>query len=462
MLCACFVVSRLIVKACGVTLGYHALYEYWQYLDVRSLEHNLLQSLWYLHSQPPVFNLLLGIVLKCSGTYSPHVFAIALHLISFVNALLIYRIITYITGPGYLAMFFSLLYLLSPATILYENELFYTGLVSMLLLVALYFYQKYRQDESWKNALGIFSSLGVLCLTRSMYHLFWLVLVTIILMYPYLRRNGFRKLLACALLSLCTVSGWYVKNYVVFGKFATSSWTGINLARIVFNDVKVTDSTGIAAIHPFYPLSYYKKYIPENNRKMYAGLNDMVLLRETKNGSFVNFNHVDYIRVSEAYTKAGIQYLKQHPDSYLKNICKAFIIFFSPASSYFHHRNNNNKIHFYDMLYSLNPSHLFANENDKRVALAIAAIPKFFVYLVTFMMFLRNSVRRHYFSAGNIFIVVTILFVLGVGTLLEYGENMRFRFETEPLFLILLCQVTNEWLKDRHGKRLKLHQPDNG
>ncbi len=37
-----------------------------QFLDPALLQHDLLSSLWYLHSQPPLFNLFLGLVLKAA------------------------------------------------------------------------------------------------------------------------------------------------------------------------------------------------------------------------------------------------------------------------------------------------------------------------------------------------------------------------------------------------------------
>ena len=44
-------------------------------------------------------------------------------------------------------------------------------------------------------------------------------------------------------------------------------------------------------------------------------------------------------------------------------------------------------------------------------------------------------------SPWNLFILLTIGFVFGVSSLFEHYENMRFRFETEPFFLILAAQV---------------------
>ena len=59
-----FIMSRIIIFFFSIHLNYQGLLSYWQYLDVYTLQHNLLKGIWYNHAQPPVFNLCLGIVLN--------------------------------------------------------------------------------------------------------------------------------------------------------------------------------------------------------------------------------------------------------------------------------------------------------------------------------------------------------------------------------------------------------------
>ena len=48
----------------GVRFDAHALGIYYQFIDPPLLESRLLESLFYSHGQPPLFNLFLGLVLK--------------------------------------------------------------------------------------------------------------------------------------------------------------------------------------------------------------------------------------------------------------------------------------------------------------------------------------------------------------------------------------------------------------
>ena len=62
-----FIVSRLIFIFNGGDFVAKPLDFAMQYLDPLLLKSDLLKSLFYLHSQPPIFNLFLGIVLKLSS-----------------------------------------------------------------------------------------------------------------------------------------------------------------------------------------------------------------------------------------------------------------------------------------------------------------------------------------------------------------------------------------------------------
>ncbi len=57
---AMFLLSRSAAMAAGVRFDASPLGYFLQYLDPHLLRARLGESLWYLHSQPPLFNLLLG------------------------------------------------------------------------------------------------------------------------------------------------------------------------------------------------------------------------------------------------------------------------------------------------------------------------------------------------------------------------------------------------------------------
>jgi hypothetical protein len=436
-----FILSRIIAGLFGVSLEYDALYKYWQYLDEETLRHNLLSGVWYDHAQPPFFNLFIGVILKLSGSYSAFVFAAIFKLLTLVNTLLLYALLKRLINHPRIPLLLSLFYMLSPAAIVYENELFYTSFVSLLFLVCAFFLLNLRERISWKYALGFFIPLVIICLTRSMYHLVWLLVISGIVLYSYKRKESFYKLAITAFFAVLFTGAWYVKNYFIFGEFSTSSWIGMNLSRNVFHDNEFTDSSRIEAYAPFSTISVYNRFLPEGYEKKFAGLNDRDLLQEMKNDSFMNMNHAGYILISKKYMEACKKHIKANPTGYLKNVVQSGIIFFAPATRYSVTEFQARKIKYYDALYSFNLSHFAKGKQQRRIALTISAIPRMLLYLFVFSWLIRDWIRSRKISLLNLFITCVIGYVFVVGSLLEHYENMRFRFEMEPLFLLLLAQA---------------------
>lgn len=440
-----FILSRTLVAFAGIDMDQTALYRYWQYLDVITLKDHLLPGIWYDHTQPPLFNLFLGLVLKTAGTHAPIAFQALFKLFTLANAWLLLGILKKVTRHPYLPLLLTLVYLLSPATIIFENELFYTSFITLLLLLATRYLLQMEEGIHWRRVLGLFIPLVLVCLTRSMYHILWLLVLSVVVLVWYRRRRQFRILFLGALLSLLLVGGWYVKNYFIFHQFSTSTWMGMNMARNVFHDVTFTDSSNIAAIEPFSKISDYRRFLPPGYGDKYAGLEDRDLLQEWKNDSFINEKHVGYIGISRLYSKASRDAIRARPMAYMTNVLQSAIIYFAPATRYPTTEYLSNKMAWYDVVYSFNLSHFAHGKQQRRIMLTLSAIPKFIIYFLVFGWLTREVIRSRKMGAWRIpgglvtvFITCVIGYIFAVSSLFEHYENMRFRYEAEPLFLVLL------------------------
>jgi hypothetical protein len=455
-----FLISRIVIRFFGIGMDDMALISYWHYLDLETLRHHLLRGIWYDHAQPPFFNLFLGVILKLSGSSAIAVFDVLFKIITLTNVLLLNYLLKQLTQHRNIVLILTLIYLLSPATLIFECELFYTTLISLLLLTSFCFLIRFQHNRSRMDCLGIFLPLVILCLTRSLYHLFWLMLIMAIILVSYRGKSGFRKLALASFFSVLLVGAWYFKNYLIFGSFSTSTWIGMNLSRNVFHDNEIKDSDRLESIPAFSIITAYKKFISGNDEKKYAGMNDPVLLSVTKNDSFINEHHIDYIEISKKYMAASKSYIKAHPFSYLQNVLQSSIIFFTPATRYSIIEPNSNKIKYYDLIYSFNLSHLATGKYQRRIALTLSAIPQMILYVLVFFFLIRFSLQHRNISLLNLLIVITIAFVFFISSLLEHYENMRFRFEIEPLFLLLLAQVLTSILANMENRR-KMAQSQN-
>ncbi|MFI5151742.1 MAG: hypothetical protein ACHQET_00320 [Chitinophagales bacterium] len=439
-----FLISRIILLLIGFRVSMFPLYAYWQYLDIETLKHNLLVGVWYDHAQPPIFNLFLGLILKIFGSFSPVVFEIILKGISIAIGFLLFQITKSLTNNPLLTTCVAIAYLLSPATMIYECELFYTTCISLLLLLSIYFLQKFQDSPSWRNSVGVFFPLALLCLTRSMYHLLWMALISMIIIIREREKLSRKKLLTSSALSLFLVFIWYAKNWLIFGIFSSSSWLGMNLSRNVFHDQQIKDSSNIVTIGSFEPISKYGHFYNPLAEKKYAGLNDRDLLLEYKNDTFMNANHVGYIDISRKFMESCKKEILAHPAQYLLNVLQSSIIFFTPATRYTFAEERARTIKYYDVPYSFNLSQFAGDDKQKRrIALTISAIPKMLFYLAVLLLWFRYSIPKRKWTTLNLVIIFNIGFVFAVSSLFEHFENMRFRFEVEPLFMILAVQTVS-------------------
>jgi hypothetical protein len=460
LILATFLLSRIIVSLFGVRLDYEALYRNWQYLDVRTLRDSLISGIWYDHTQPPVFNFLLGIVVQSTGKFAPTVFILALKAISLINALLLLRIGKRLlpapaTGQPsiirHLPLIISLLYLLSPATILFENELFYTSFISLLFLISAISLLSLQQTIDWKNTAGFLLPLLAIAMTRSMYHLVWLLVIIVAIAGFYRKKAGVLRIATVGLLVLLLAGGWYVRNYLLFGSFSSSTWMGMNLARNVYHDAPTTDSSDIASVEPFSPISAYKPWLSPADTARFTGVGGRDLHEVMKNDSFINEKHAAYITVSRLYMESCKRQIKAHPLRVLSNIAQSAIIFFAPATRYTVNEYQAKKIMYYDFLYSFNLSHFAKGKQQRRIALTLSAIPKLLIYLLVFGWWCRRIIRTRSIDALTAFLFLVMAYVFCLSSVFEQYENMRFRYEVEPLFLILAGQAIAGWLQTRPG-----------
>src|SRR5688500_15515306 len=129
-----FAASRAAAYAAGVRFDASPLTWYWQYIDPPLLETRLLESVFYSHAQPPLFNLLLGVTLELpAGAFGAamHAQFLAMGLIA---AFGLFLLLTSLRVPARAGVALTCLFTVLPATILYENWLFYEYLTMTLLV----------------------------------------------------------------------------------------------------------------------------------------------------------------------------------------------------------------------------------------------------------------------------------------------------------------------------------------
>src|SRR5277367_5474972 len=73
---AAFVISRVLYYWAGIRFDASPVRDNWQFIDPVLMQHRLFESLYYLHMQPPGFNLAIGLIVK----FFPNTYGVVLQI----------------------------------------------------------------------------------------------------------------------------------------------------------------------------------------------------------------------------------------------------------------------------------------------------------------------------------------------------------------------------------------------
>ena len=259
-----FGVSRALYAIAGVRFETTASLEtFMHFIDVRLLRHDMWNSVWHFHAQPPLFNVFLGVVLHLPGGKGFWFEIVYLSMGAAVTVTMFlltlgtrcslragvrgYSGVCRAAGHGAVRELPSL-HISGGAAAVGERPLSVRYLRSRRPLFGFLF----------------FGTLAVLVLTRSTFHLVWLIAVAAAVLI--LRAHGVVAL-PLLLMPLVVVSFWYTKNWVQFGTTSSSSWAGMNLAKVTLQEaaddevdqmVRRGELSPQALIPPFSPPEAYQ------------------------------------------------------------------------------------------------------------------------------------------------------------------------------------------------------------
>ena len=220
-----FACSRLLYALLGLQFYASTVPGYMQFIDPQLLTTRLLESLWYYHANPPMLNLVAGLGYKWFGTGANVFFSAMFHFLGAATALSVYALTWKLSSSRLAAHIVTALLVFSPAFVLYENWFMYTFPAAALLTISALVLYRYVQTRQTRWCVAFFAVLAVLLLTRSLFHLAWMVVIAALL--AIVLRSSRRQVLAAAALPILVVASWYGKNYYYFGAFSSSTWVGV-------------------------------------------------------------------------------------------------------------------------------------------------------------------------------------------------------------------------------------------
>jgi hypothetical protein len=430
-----FLVSRVVFLFLGVHMQAQQLPFNMQLMDITLIKTAFWESLWYMHAQPPLYNMLAWLVVTLAPFDIYALIAWPLFVMMGLGmCLALYFIQLRLGVPAYWAAGVAFLFAISSNTILYENYFLYAYPATVSLVFAVWFLLRFLETRSFSNALGLFTFVTLPGLLHSFFHLIFPAGV-VIGMLLFIRRGWFTLLLA-AVLPLAVMTGWYAKIYVQTGQFAASTWGGWTLSNIM--------------VH--FPIPPAKK----------------------ENG-LPNYHNLGTADLSTRAGKEALQALRHVPEYYLRGIQSAAYIFLLAPSEWFY--TYSKKLVFYwDWAWSFattgklnwtapSQSQLLRHRPDYA-----GNLPTFlgyisyngwynFPWLTPFILLtlgggglglaIRATRRRDPYALVYWSLLYIIAYVTAGCLLLDIGENQRYRYYMSPQLAILFGLLSSLWARRR-------------
>ena len=236
---AVLVASRLLTHALGLAPDPAIAVNHWQHIDLRMLAANPFGALWDLHAQPPLWNSILALVVTIVGPSGQAVTAViyGLNLVLTAGAgLLTLSILRRFGFSPFAAAAFAALSICSPNVFYYETYIFYPHFTYFMVTLLIWLLVQIRRDGAiWPvaSALGVIVALSW---TWAVFHPIFVAASAVGLAVwhrGWTWRGPARLTLALAALAVCVSTLPTIKNYVLYGVPAASTWIGLNLAQTI-------------------------------------------------------------------------------------------------------------------------------------------------------------------------------------------------------------------------------------
>ncbi len=456
ILLGCFVATRVAYGIAGVRYDASGLEFSSQLLDQALLRDRLLESVWYLHAQPPAFNLAVGIGLRWSPLSPGLTFQVAFLVCGLALVLGLHDLAGQLRLGRVGALVVAVLVGCAPATVLHESWLSYEYPVATMLVLMVDAAVRYARRGSTLAMASAVALATVTVLTRSLLHPVWLIAVLgVLLLY---RRPPSRVMLATCSVAVVVVGAFVLKNAVLFGSPQLSSWFGYNVNKVVVEPL--TDAQrrqladeGVLRPRQEAPCSLRRPDVPALAEEFKSP--DL----DGRGEPVPNYNYECLIARYDALLGDAVATARAHPGWVAKNVGGSFEIWASPSTLSPFVYLNRQEIGALDEL--VRRTLLLDVAWDPPIAIpeawpvALSAPDRSFHVSLTIVLSTLVAVagalaaaftwrRRTPARFGVLIGGGTVAFVTLAGNLFEYGENNRIRFVVEPLTLVLAVAILAE------------------
>jgi hypothetical protein len=451
LLSAAYLLTRLVLYLRGLRFEF-ALDWMWM-ADPLDLATRLGETLFYFHAFPPGINALTGLLLKTGE----HVAPLAAQLVFLAAGVLLVNLVYLLARAVGLrvawAAAFALAFSLAPPTIYFEHLFHYEWpVITLLCLVAVLFHRGIAAPSAaiW---FGCFAAAAAVTLTRSTFHLVWLIAV-VALAVALVPSHARRAVLAASLVPLILTLALYTKNAIIFGEFAASTFGPASLTLVTVD--RMPPQQRVAWMHTgqlsaFAMVSVYaapRAYSPFFASPAHPGWPPQLTRLEHQALPVPNFNHWWLLDVHRARRADVWHYLRARPLDYVRHVAVGVRDLFGPTTTW-HPRDGTP--------HSPHASHRQVLGGYERVFNGIMhgwplAPFGLYMFLPVPLIWACVHARRHWKddnaavrgrAALLVFCVFQIVYVIAASSMLTYLEMPRYRFQVEwAIWVVSAAAIT--------------------
>ena len=446
---AVFALSRWAYRDLGVQFDASPPYFFIQYLHPWFVAHDFLRSILYLHHQAPLQILVAQGCIKLLGLPRATLALECLYRgLGLSLSLALVRVLRMLgAGPVLTAVAVSL-YVASPTFVLYENWLFYPLPTAALLVFALAALLRYERLGTFGSALLFFGLLGTLALLRATYgSLFLCVATGIVLTFP---RNREHKptwtILKAAAVPLVIVTLNAAKTSWLVGHPYGGALLWANLPLKVFVQLPVAERirlldrglvSGAAGYHGV--ATDVDAYGPFKVAHAPTGV--ALLDRDHLPDGANNAHALEHVLVAEKVYRADAVYLLTHyPRVYFESVWVALSTQYVASAARADGLEGGLDFRRVAPVRAAVERGLGVDDSEHHRLLALVfAFPMAILYGLYRLSAVRGVSESQRSSAAAIaFSLFAIVYTGAVTLLVSYGDFGRYRFEVDPLYLVLV------------------------
>ncbi len=457
-----FVISRWLYLSAGSRFTVHTWFM--QFLDPNVLRSNFWQSLFYLHSQPPILDFMLGAGLKLFPSSMVIVFQVLFAAMGLAIALIMLSLMTDLGVPCWLALVATLLFEVGPATLMFENWFYNTYPTIFFLCLSAFCLNRFltREKLGWGNAFTATIALPVFL--DSTFQIVWFIGAGLILLVA--APEKFRRLVPVSMAFLVLMLALYAKNLLVFGVFTTSSWLGMNLSRMTTFQLPQEEREALVRDGKLSLFALTVRFpAPSPDGSPPTGVPALDEVFKQQWPPSLNYNNIAYIHLSKTEFHDAMWVLRHRPAAYARGLAIAAEEYFQPAADLgdgfrVQKKGLDGWISLYDLaLVTVRTQLGFVKGNIAEARVGFSTSIVLFVSLTLLSLWAAVRAARIVLLGPRtpeevtlLFVAITVLYVGLTGIALNCGENNRLRFVADPFYVVLGCIALTEMTGTREKK----------